>query len=61
MLKALILILFAGLVSVVASRVMWWASHRSGLCALMLGPLLGIAAMILLVLFGFLWSWLFPF
>jgi hypothetical protein len=58
MLTAFILIAVAGLIGIVASRVMWWAAHRSGLWAILLGPLLGLAAIMLVVLFGYLWAWL---
>ena len=58
MLIAFILVAIAGLTAVVASRVMWWAAHRTGLWAILLGPLLGLAAIMLVVLFGYLWTWL---
>jgi hypothetical protein len=58
MLIAFILVAIAGLTAVVASRVMWWAAHRSGLWAILLGPLLGLAAIMLVVLFGYFWGWL---
>jgi hypothetical protein len=54
---ALILIAVAGLTAIVVSRVMWWAAHRSGLWAILLGPLLGLAAIMLVVLFAYLWGW----
>ena len=58
MLTTLFLIAVAGLVGLVASRVMWWAAHRSGIWSILLGPLLGLAAIILIIIFGYLWLWL---
>jgi hypothetical protein len=58
MLKALLLIAVAGLLAVLASRVMWWAAHRSGIWSILLGPMLGLAALLLIILFGYLWAWL---
>jgi hypothetical protein len=55
---ALILILVAGLIGIGASRVMWWAAHRSSRWGILLGPLLGLAAIMLIVLFGYVWLWL---
>jgi len=56
--KALILISFAGLLGVLASRVMWWAGNGSRLPGIVLGPFVALAFIILIVLFGYFWVWL---
>ena len=58
MLTTLFLIAVAAIGGVIASRVMWWAAHRSGIWSILLGPMFGLAAIVLIILFGYLWLWL---
>ena len=54
MLTAAVVIVLAGVCSVAAGYVMWWASHRSTLVNLFVGMLLALAAFAAAVFIGYL-------
>jgi NhaP-type Na+/H+ or K+/H+ antiporter len=58
MLSAVLVIVVAAMAGVLAGYLLWWVPQRAGAWSLLLGPVVGLAMIVLLVLVSFVLVWL---